>query len=71
MPAQYVAPCIEMITPASAQCCNNDITLGELKSQKGKMDAVDTAADAHTNTTAKRRGDLYTAKGTLMTHAKG
>jgi glycerophosphoryl diester phosphodiesterase len=70
MPAQCVAPCSETISPASTQCCSNDITLEELKSLKGKMDAADTTADAHMNTTAKWRANLYTAKGTLMTHAK-
>ncbi len=69
MPAQYVAPCSETISPARAQCFTNDITLRELKSLKGKMDAVDTSRYPH-EYTEKWRADLYTAKGTLMPHAK-
>ena len=61
----------ETITPASAQCCTSDLTLEEFKSLKGKMDAVNSDATIvaeYINATPSWRTDLYTARGTLMTH---
>ncbi|VAW70670.1 Glycerophosphoryl diester phosphodiesterase [hydrothermal vent metagenome] len=61
----------ETITPASAQCCTSDLTLEEFKSLKGKMDALNPDAitvAAYINATPAWRTDLYTARGTLMTH---
>ena len=72
-PAQYDPNTGEMISPASAQCCTSDITLAEFKQLKGKMDAADptatTVAD-YMNATPSWRTDLYSAPGTLMTHAE-
>jgi len=59
------------ITPASAQCCTSDISLAEFKTLKGKMDASNANATQiadYINATANWRTDLYSAKGTLMTH---
>lgn len=58
-------------TPASAKCCTSDITLEEFKTLKGKMDASNPKAktvEEYMNATPSWRTDLYTAKGTLMTH---
>ena len=63
----------ETITPASAQCCTSDITLAEFKSLKGKMDAANpnaTTVQEYMNATPSFRTDLYTARGTLVTHAE-
>lgn len=63
----------EVITPASAQCCTSDITLEEFRSLTGKMDAADpsaTTVEDYLNATPSWRTDLYTGKGTLMTHAE-
>lgn len=61
----------KMITPASAQCCTSDITLAEFKTLKGKMDASNplatTIAD-YMKGKANWRTDLYTTRGTLLTH---
>ncbi|HEB56960.1 MAG TPA: glycerophosphodiester phosphodiesterase [Gammaproteobacteria bacterium] len=61
----------ETITPASAQCCTSDLTLAEFKSLKGKMDASNpnaTTVEEYMNATPGWRTDLYSTKGTLMTH---
>ncbi|MES9939820.1 MAG: glycerophosphodiester phosphodiesterase family protein [Candidatus Thiodiazotropha sp. 6PLUC2] len=63
----------EVITPASARCCTSDITLAEFKTLKGKMDAGNSAAttvEEYLDATPSWRTDLYTAVGTLMTHAE-
>jgi glycerophosphoryl diester phosphodiesterase len=60
-----------MLTPASAQCCTNDITLKEFKSLSGKMDAANNTATTvaeYLDATPSWRTDLYTGKATLMTH---
>lgn len=73
--------CSEPFTPAdpvngvkaSATCCTSDITLAEFKMLNGKMDASDPdalTAEAYMAGTASWRTDLYSAKGTLMTHAE-
>ncbi len=61
----------ETITPATAQCCTSDLTLAEFKTLKGKMDAFNpdaTTVEAYMNATPDWRTDLYSSKGTLMTH---
>ncbi len=61
----------ETITPATAQCCTSDLTLAEFKTLKGKMDASNpnaTTVEEYMNATASWRTDLYSSKGTLMTH---
>jgi len=63
----------EVITPASAKCCTSDITLEEFRALTGKMDASDpsaTTVEAYLNATPSWRTDLYSGKGTLMTHAE-
>ncbi|MET0067722.1 MAG: glycerophosphodiester phosphodiesterase family protein [Candidatus Thiodiazotropha sp.] len=63
----------EVIEPASAQCCTSDITLAEFKTLKGKMDASNPAATSvaeYMDATPSFRTDLYSATGTLMTHAE-
>ena len=63
----------EVIEPATAQCCTSDITVDEFKMLTGKMDAADQSAqtvDAYLGGTADWRTDLYTGRGTLLTHAE-
>ena len=58
---------------ASANCCTSDITLAELKTLRGKMDAFNpkaTTVDEYLKGTASWRTDLYADKGTLLTHAE-
>ncbi len=60
-------------TPASAMCCTSDITLAEFRTLCGKMDASDesaTTVEEYLGGTANWRTDLYSACGTLMTHAE-
>ena len=59
--------------PSSVKCCTSDITLDEFKTLKGKMDAADysaTTAEQFLGGTADWRTDLYTSRGTLMSHAE-
>jgi glycerophosphoryl diester phosphodiesterase len=63
----------EVIEPAAALCCTSDITLAELKTLCGKMDAFDPAAttvEAYLGGTPSWRTDLYAACGTLLSHAE-
>ena len=58
---------------ASAECRASEITLAEFKSLNGKMDAANgnaSSIDEYVDGTAKWRTDLYSTKGTLMTHAE-
>jgi len=82
---ELAAKCSEQFTPAefdkngklakkaSAKCCTSDITLADFKQLKGKMDASNkgatTVAD-YLNATASWRTDLYSSKGTMVTHAE-
>ena len=72
-PAEFDPKTGELIKPASAKCCTSDITLSEFKQLKGKMDGANsnakTAAE-YMDGTPGWRTDLYTAHGTLMTHAE-
>jgi glycerophosphoryl diester phosphodiesterase len=72
-PAEIDPTSGEVTTPASARCCTSDITLEEFKTLKGKMDAGNSAAtsvEEYLDATPSWRTDLYTATGTLMTHAE-
>ncbi|GAG11913.1 unnamed protein product, partial [marine sediment metagenome] len=72
-PAEFDPKTGKLIKPASAKCCTSDITLEEFKRLKGKMDAANPRAktvEEFMNATASWRTDLYSAKGTLMTHAE-
>lgn len=58
---------------AGAQCCTSDITLAEFKTLQGKMDASDpnaTSVEEYLGGTADYRTDLYSSRGTLMTHGE-
>lgn len=60
-------------TPARVQCCTSDLTLAEFRSLRGKMDAFNpqaTTPAAYLQGTASWRTDLYSASGTLLTHAE-
>lgn len=60
-------------TPASALCCTSDITLEEFKGLCGKMDASNPKARTvaeYMNATPSWRTDLYSACGTVMSHAE-
>lgn len=61
----------ELTNASEIQCCTSDITLREFKSLQGKMDAANTTATSLTdymNATPDWRTDLYSSRGTLMTH---
>lgn len=63
----------ETIAPASAKCCTSDITLKEFNTLQGKMDAFNsnaTTVEEYMNATPNWRTDLYSAKGTLLSHAE-
>jgi len=58
-------------TPARAECRTSDITLAEFKSLRGKMDAFDpeaTTPEAYLGGTADWRTDLYSTRGTVLSH---
>jgi len=58
-------------TNASANCCTSDITLAEFKTLRGKMDASNgkaTTVEEFVDATPSWRTDLYSDKGTLMSH---
>jgi glycerophosphoryl diester phosphodiesterase len=61
-------------TRASARCCASDITLSELKTLCGKMDASDRDAinveDFVNGGTANWRTDLYSTCATVLSHAE-
>ncbi|MCP4350768.1 MAG: glycerophosphodiester phosphodiesterase [Desulfobacterales bacterium] len=72
-PAEFDAKTGKVTKPASAKCCTSDITLEEFRMLKGKMDSANpeaTTTEEYMNSTPDWRTDLYTAKGTLMTHAE-
>jgi len=57
--------------PARARCCASDLTLAEFRTLRGKMDAFDPRArtvEEYLDATPRWRTDLYSARGTLMTH---
>lgn len=61
----------KIVKAASAQCCTSDITLAEFKSLKGKMDAANpraTTVSEYMDATPGWRTDLYTTRGTLVSH---
>ncbi len=58
---------------SSPKCCTSDITLAEFKTLEGKMDASNpaaTTAEEYLGGTASWRTDVYTSRGTLLTHAE-
>ncbi len=58
---------------ASANCCTSDITLAEFKTLCGKMDASNPNAKTvaeYLGGTATWRTDLYSACGTVLSHAE-
>ena len=58
---------------AQAMCCTSDITLAEFKTLQGKMDAANrngTTVEEYMDGTASWRTDLYSSRGTLLTHAE-
>lgn len=60
-----------LVTPASAKCCTSDITVEQFKMLEGKMDAADrtaTTVEEYLGGTPSWRTDLYTGRGTLLTH---
>ncbi|MBS3952499.1 MAG: glycerophosphodiester phosphodiesterase [Methylomicrobium sp.] len=67
-----VQPDLTSATPyKNVSCCTSDITLAEFKTLKGKMDAGNRNAktlNEFMNATASFRTDLYSSKGTLLTH---
>ncbi len=60
-----------LVTPASAKCCTSDLTVEQFKTLEGKMDAFDplaTEVEDFLKGTPSWRTDLYTGRGTLLTH---
>lgn len=78
---ELASKCSVPFTPANpatgenvkVRCCTSDITLTEFKTLKGKMDAGNpkaTTVAEYMDATANWRTDLYSSKGTLLTHAE-
>ena len=62
-----------LINAADIKCCTSDITVAEFKTLQGKMDAANksaTSIEEYMNATASWRTDLYSGRGTLLTHAE-
>ena len=60
-----------LVKPASAKCCTSDLTVEQFKSLEGKMDAANplaTTVEDYLGGTPSWRTDLYTGRGTLLTH---
>lgn len=60
-----------LIKPASAKCCTSDLSVEQFKSLEGKMDAANPRATSvadYLEGTPSWRTDLYTGRGTLLTH---
>jgi glycerophosphoryl diester phosphodiesterase len=60
-------------TPAQARCRASDLTLDEFKTLEGKMDAFNprgTTVAEYMDGTANWRTDLYSYRGTLLSHAE-
>lgn len=58
---------------ANVQCCTSDITLAEFKTLQGKMDAANKNAATlgeYLDATPTFRTDLYSGKGTVLSHAE-
>ncbi|MEQ8232793.1 MAG: glycerophosphodiester phosphodiesterase family protein [Gammaproteobacteria bacterium] len=58
---------------SSPKCCASDLTLAEFRTLTGKMDAANpaaTTAEGYLGGTANWRTDVYTGRGTLVTHAE-
>lgn len=56
------------------KCCTSDLKLSEFKTLTGKMDASNpsaTTAEGFLGGTPSWRTDLYTGRGTLLTHKEG
>ena len=83
--SQYADRCVKPFTPATidasgkvtkaaaAECRTSELTLGEFKSLRGKMDAFNSAATTpqqYQSGTPAWRTDLNTGRGTLMTFAE-
>ena len=77
--SKLASSCVKPFTPATggkeavAECRTSEITLAEFKTLDGKMDAANSAAksiDEYLNGTASWRTDLYSTRGSLMTHAE-
>ena len=72
-PAEFDPETKKLTKPASAKCCTSDLTLEEFKMLTGKMDAANKQAltvEEYMDGTPGWRTDLYTGKGTLMTHGE-
>ena len=57
----------------NVKCCTSDISLKEFKTLQGKMDAGNPNAktvEEYLNSTPNFRTDLYSGRGTLLTHAE-
>lgn len=62
-----------LINAADIKCCTSNITLAEFKTLQGKMDSSNPNAatvEEYMNATPNWRTDLYSARGTLVTHAE-
>ncbi len=57
--------------PGSVKCCASDLSLAEFKTLKGKMDAANpiaSTAEEFLGGTVTWRTDLYTSRGTVLSH---
>ena len=72
-PAEYDPVTGELLQAAQANCCTSDITLAEFKTLQGKMDGANpgaTTVEDYLAGTPNWRTELYSARGTLVTHAE-
>ena len=72
-PAQIDKQTGKVVKKASAKCCTSDISLVEFKRLKGKMDGANPDAvtvEEYMKGTPAWRTELYSATGTVMTHAE-
>jgi glycerophosphoryl diester phosphodiesterase len=63
----------ELLNAPDIRCCTSDFTLEEFKSLCGKMDAANrnaTTIEEYMDATANWRTDLYSACGTVLSHAE-
>ena len=71
-----VPPIVEdgvLLNGPEIQCCTSDINLAEFKTLCGKMDAANpnaTTIEEYINATPSWRTDLYSACGTVLSHAE-
>lgn len=73
VPPEFDEQSGELTNAEEVQCCTSDITLAEFRTLQGKMEGANTEArsvEDYLAGTPDWRTDLYSPRGTLMTHAE-